>query len=181
MHIPATRVPPALKHGAYSKAALLPGDDPAAFEDLHRGLIAEFTPHGRMEEETVATLAHLMWRRQNLAKFGIGLSHLEEGLGAAAQESQQHDNSKEGDKPISAIEKLYRAGEQLHKTAEENRKGAAAVEFLDLTMKKLEVEDRLDAMIDRLIKRLLFVRGLKSITSSAPTVSPSSAKRLPPI
>jgi len=72
MPIPATRVPPALKHGAYSKAALLPGEDPAAFKDLHRGLIAEFTPHGRMEEETVTTLAHQIWRRQNLAKFEIG-------------------------------------------------------------------------------------------------------------
>src|SRR5262249_32203121 len=50
MPIPATRVPPALKHGAYSKAALLPGEDPAAFDDLHRDLIAEFTPHGRMED-----------------------------------------------------------------------------------------------------------------------------------
>jgi hypothetical protein len=102
MPIPATRVPPALKHGAYSKAALLPGEDPAAFEDLHRGLIAEFSPHGRMEEETVSTLAHLMWRSQNLAKFEIGqLSHLLVGdLGAAAEETRQHENSKEGDSLI---------------------------------------------------------------------------------
>jgi hypothetical protein len=181
MPIPATRVPPALKHGAYSKAALLLGEDPAAFEDLHRGLIAEITPHGRMEEETVATLAHLMWRRQNLAKFEIGqLSDLlAKDLRAAADESQQYENSKEDGRRTSWLDKLD-GEQQLQKTAEENRK-AAAVESLDLTMKQLQVEERLDAMIDRLIKRLLLVRGVKSIMSSAPTVSPSSAKRVPPI
>ena len=32
---------PALKHGAYSATAVLPGERRAAFEKLHRGLIAE--------------------------------------------------------------------------------------------------------------------------------------------
>jgi hypothetical protein len=162
MSIPATRVSPALKHGAYSKTALLPGEDPAAFEELHKGLVAEFTPHGRMEEETVAIIAHAMWRRQNLAKFEFGrlFDLVAECAGAAAEESQQHSNK------LSLFEKLDRDSQDRHKTAEENRKGVAAVEFLDLTMKKLEVEERLDALIDRLIKRLLLLKGLKSIRSS---------------
>jgi hypothetical protein len=187
MPIPATRIPPALKHGAYSKAALLPGEDPAAFEELHRGLVAEFKPNGRMEEEIIATIAHLMLRKQNLAKFEVGqlFDLRDESVRAAVQESQQYENSKEDDRPfarsLSWTEKLHRAAQQQDKMAEENRKRAAAVEFLNLTMKKLDVEERLEARIDRLIKRLLFVRGLKSITSSAPTVSPSSTKRLPPI
>ena len=47
-------------------------------------------------------------------------------------------------------------------------------------MKELDVEERLDAMIDRLIKRLLFLRGLKSVTSSEVMALPSSApKSLP--
>jgi hypothetical protein len=46
---------------------------------------------------------------------------------------------------------------------------------LNRLMKELDVEERLDAMIDRLIKRLLFVMGLKSITPSAATASPSTA------
>ena len=175
MPIPATRVPTALKHGAYSKSALLPGEDPAAFEDLHRGLIAEFTPHGRMEEETVAIIARLMWRRQNLAKLEIGqLSHLlMEDLGAAAEEPRQHENSKADD---SWIGKLHTAQRQQNKIAKENRKVAATVESLDLTMKQLQVEERLDSMIDRQLKRLLLVRGVKTIMSSAPTVLPSSAE-----
>src|SRR5262245_43279490 len=100
MPLQAKRVPPALKHGAYSKTVLLPGEDPAEYEELHRELIAEFAPNGRMEEETAATIAHVMWRRQNLAKFEIGqLSDLlAKGLGAAADESRQHENSKEDDR-----------------------------------------------------------------------------------
>jgi len=42
---------------------------------------------------------------------------------------------------------------------------------VDCLMKELEVQDRLDSMIDKCLKRLLFVRGLKSI-SSAPAPAP---------
>jgi hypothetical protein len=50
------------------------------------------------------------------------------------------------------------------------------VAVLSRLLKELEVEERLDAMIDRLIKRLLFVRGLKSITPSEVMPSASSAR-----
>ena len=53
MSIKAKRLPSALKHGAYSEAAPLPGEDPAEFKALHEGLIADLRPNGRMEEETV--------------------------------------------------------------------------------------------------------------------------------
>ena len=39
----------------------------------------------------------------------------------------------------------------------------------DYLFNELEVIDRLDALIDRCIKRLLMVRGVKSITPSGPT------------
>ena len=61
----------ALKHGAYAMRALLPGEDPAAFEKLHRELIAEIVPAGAFEDETVLTLTRLMWRRQNLGTFRV--------------------------------------------------------------------------------------------------------------
>jgi hypothetical protein len=37
---------PALKHGAYSATALLPGENPADFRELHQCLIAELAPGG---------------------------------------------------------------------------------------------------------------------------------------
>jgi hypothetical protein len=41
---------------------------------------------------------------------------------------------------------------------------------LDGLMKELASEERLEAMIDRCLKRLLFLRGLKSLPSAASSV-----------
>ena len=65
------RIPAAFKHGAYAATTVLPGEDPAAFEKLHRDLIAEFGPNGALENDIVATLARLLWRKQNLETFRI--------------------------------------------------------------------------------------------------------------
>jgi hypothetical protein len=71
-HVDETnKVHPALKHAGYSATTLLPGEDSAAFEKLHRDLIAEFTPVGALEEDIVADMARLTWRKQNLATFQI--------------------------------------------------------------------------------------------------------------
>jgi hypothetical protein len=47
---------------------------------------------------------------------------------------------------------------------------------IDRLMKDLNVLDRLDSMIDRALKRLLYVRGLKSLSS---TSTSTSTMRLP--
>jgi hypothetical protein len=65
------KVHPALKHGGYAATGLLPGEDPVAFEKLHRELIAELVPNGALEDDIVATIAHLVWRKQNLSTFRI--------------------------------------------------------------------------------------------------------------
>jgi hypothetical protein len=72
---------PALKHAAYSATTLLSGEDPVAFGNLHRRLIAEFGPVGALEEDIVSQIAHLVWRKQNLAIFRIAsraTEHFEE-------------------------------------------------------------------------------------------------------
>ena len=50
MAIRVKKLFPALKHGAYSATGLLPGEDRAAFEKLHRDLQAELRPDGPFEE-----------------------------------------------------------------------------------------------------------------------------------
>jgi hypothetical protein len=162
------RVSPSLKHGAYSQAWLLPGEDPDEFEELHRGLIAEFGPNGRFEEETVASIARLMWRRQNVAMFEIGqlatyVAHFEK---AAAQQIGEPPDSKEDAQMISDVEKIIEENRRTHKAKESDQEKAGAKLLsvfktlaLNRLMKELEVEERLDGMIDRLIKRLLFVRA----------------------
>src|SRR5271163_763486 len=57
---------PAFKHGAYSAVTILPGESAAEFEKLHEELIAELAPSGALEHNIVATIAQLVWRRQNL-------------------------------------------------------------------------------------------------------------------
>jgi hypothetical protein len=65
------RFHPALKHAAYSGTTLLPGEDPAAFAKLHAELIGEFAPVGPLEEEIVSSVAHLIWRKQNLSTYRL--------------------------------------------------------------------------------------------------------------
>ena len=62
---------PALKHGAYSALAVLPGESQAAFEKLHRDQIAELAPSGGLEHDIVLTIARLRWRKQNLGTLRI--------------------------------------------------------------------------------------------------------------
>jgi hypothetical protein len=62
---------PALRHGGFATTTILPGESAAEFEKQHRKLIAELTPNGALEEDIVATMARLLWRKQNLATFRI--------------------------------------------------------------------------------------------------------------
>jgi hypothetical protein len=62
---------PALKHGGYCAIGLLPGENRAAFEELHRDLQAELCPDGPFEGDIVADIARCMWRKKNLSTFRI--------------------------------------------------------------------------------------------------------------
>jgi hypothetical protein len=61
----------ALKHAGFSATSVLPGESAAEFEKLHQALISEFRPNGALEEDTVASLAHLLWRKKNLVTFRL--------------------------------------------------------------------------------------------------------------
>ena len=71
MSVRFKKVHPALKHGGYIATSLLPGEDRAAFEKLHRDLVAEFNPVGALEKDIIADVARLTWRKQNLAILRI--------------------------------------------------------------------------------------------------------------
>jgi hypothetical protein len=51
--------------------SLLPGEDPAEFEKLHKALVAEYAPTGQHEHEIVETIARLMWRKRCLWSYGL--------------------------------------------------------------------------------------------------------------
>ncbi len=50
------------KHGLYSKALIIPGEDPALFEALRTDLAAEHSPVGLTEELLVDEVAQHYWR-----------------------------------------------------------------------------------------------------------------------
>jgi hypothetical protein len=59
----------AMKHGAYTKKTLLPGESAGDWEDLKTRLWSEWAPDGPTEEFFVGQLAELMWRRERIARY----------------------------------------------------------------------------------------------------------------
>ena len=159
----------ALKHAGYSATSILPGESAAEFAKLHQDLIAEFSANGAFEDETVAAMAHLVWRKKNLATFRIAAlaqhrltqirGAMVPGMGLPASDESV------------AFERAFIEKWQAAETQARNELGElyALVEMgdevtVDRLLKELQVQDRLDALIDRCIKRLLLVRGLKSMS-----------------
>jgi hypothetical protein len=164
---------PALKHGGYSTTTLLPGEDPASFKKLHQALIAELAPSGELEKDIVAAMARFVWRRKNLLTFRLAefsrkrlseirfkcipqpdyLMTLDEDEPDPAEVARGEEAAT--DQARSELGDMYELAE------------IGEIATIDQLMKELAVEERLDAMIDKCLKRLLFVRGLKSISSSS--------------
>jgi hypothetical protein len=172
MPIRIDRLHPAVKHGAYSATAVLPGESRAEFEKLHRDLIAECAPSGVLEDDIVMTIARLVWRKQNLTTLRIAkLAELRRG--AIRSEKLDTVFYRPAD-PVKHEEQIQAAEDQARKelgeTYELSKVGEAAT-FDGLT-KELEIQERLDAAIARCIKQLLMVRGVKSVTAAPPSEIP---------
>jgi len=68
----------ALKHGAYSQAIIIIGEDPAAFEALQAGMMESLNPIGLLEERLVDRLSALFWRIERAGRAendAMRLSH----------------------------------------------------------------------------------------------------------
>jgi hypothetical protein len=194
---------PALKHGGYSTTAILPTESVAEFEKLHRDLISEFVPNGALADDIVATITRLVWRKQNLATFRtaevarfeyeIVMSRefyrmLPEQTPPPEFRGRAEAYGEADAIEIEAIDDVARKelGDDAYKLA---IVGEGAT--VDGLMNDLKVRERLNGMIERCLKRLLFVKGLKSIlapSSSLPLKrltgspgAPASAKRSMPV
>jgi hypothetical protein len=163
----------ALKHGAFSATAILPGEDPAALKELHQKLIAELTPVGALEDHIVWTIARLVWRKEHLATLRIGELVLEHESRIQAQKSQFELLEMEKYSAERREATMQAAEDQARKDLGANYElvEIGEVATVDRLLQDLAVEERVDAMIDKCLKRLLFLRGLKSlrpVSSSAP-------------
>ena len=172
MRARARKIPSALKHGAYTVLDVLPGEDSAKFSKLHRNLIAELAPTGPLEQDIVATIARLVWRKQNRATL-----HMPNGVDEPSSESpeevyrrmtgKEKKNSGGASDAVVAA-KLYT---RIVSGPGPLAGNSASTPYDDLN-KDLEIEDRFGVLIDKCLKRLLFLRGLKSISSTSPAPPP---------
>jgi hypothetical protein len=136
----------AFRHGAYSATAVLPGEDEEAFRELHQKIIAELAPVGALEEDLVGTIARVLWRKQNLAILRI------------VEFAREHGVEFRAERPSFRMERL------LDQTREELGEDYELVEIGETAtvgrlLEDLQVEEKLDATIDKCLKRLLFLRG----------------------
>jgi len=164
--------PPALKHAGFSSNSVLAGEDASEFEDFRRGIVAEFNLAGALEIETGNSVAHLSWRKKNLGIFGIA-QRLQQRMGQirdAYLAGLTGDAEKSGATEFEEnFKKKWQAAEA--QARKEFGEYYGLVELgdeatLEGLAKQLVIQDRLDSMIDRDLRRLLLIRGLKSLTTA---------------
>jgi hypothetical protein len=191
---------PALKHGGYSTTTILPTESVAEFEKLHKDLTSELVPNGALADDIVATITRMVWRKRNLltfriadvARFNYEIVMRREFCRMLPEQTPprefqgRHYSEADAEK-LKAINDVARKelGDDAYKLA---KVGKTAT--VDGIMNDLEVRERLNATIERGLKRLLFVKGLESILapSSLPSKrlagfprAPASAKRSMPV
>jgi hypothetical protein len=177
------RIPSALKHGIYSAMGLLPTEDPAEFEKFKQEIFDEYVPVGPSERNTVENMACKMWRRQNLFTYCL-----------AKRARDRHSSIYSELWPPAPWEMPLLQGEEtrsadelkaLRKRADEQARielgsavalveigEVASIEYME---KELAMMERLDAAITRDQKSLLYVRVIKSMSSSG-AVAPSQPR-----
>jgi hypothetical protein len=159
---------------------------------LHQALIAELAPTGALEENIVADIARLVWRKQNLATFRRA-----EDVRTVWFELREKnfygkfpDAPATSDSPWSMLSDSERAkvvettDAMLDHARKKLGKDFRLVEIGDTAtveglLRDLQIEERLDALIDKYLKRLLFLRGLKSISHQPPLQPLSSVLQVP--
>lgn len=146
--------PSALKHGAFSKILFLPGEDPAEFDQLLDELNSEFQPTGRAEEEIIEELARAKWvaRRQPLFQHVTIL-----------QMKKKRENSYEYVRVDGKLCKKRVDPPKPAETVDEALLELGEIVTLDYVAKELDVDAKLQAKIDRLLRRFWQIRVEKQL------------------
>jgi hypothetical protein len=174
-------VPSALKHGIYSAIGLLPTEDAVEFEKFKQEIFDDYKPVGRSEQIIVTEIACLQWRLEHLPTYGVAMrarerhSAIHSKLTPSARFSfpsilsfEEPESEPRSPEELEALRKSVakEARTKLGRAIELVKIGdVATIEHLE---KELGIRERLHGMIARLEKRLLFLRGIKSISSSLP-------------
>jgi hypothetical protein len=173
---------PALKHAGYCAATILPGEDAAAFNRLHQKVVAEFNPAGPLEESIVADMARLMWRKENLATYQlaprikeyceqIALKNVKAAPPKSCLSMDEFDGSPEYQEQLREATGMAERQVRLELGEICSLMDIGELATIAGLMNELNVIERLDGLIDRCLKRLLMVRGVKSLSLTSPSDS----------
>jgi hypothetical protein len=166
-------IPPALKHGLYSGMTVLPQEDRAEFEEFRRSVFAEYEPNGPTEEEIVQEMSRLLWRKRNLVTYRMAEKATRTHLSILERltPSRGLDPILHGLTPSPEEEKERR---ELREYADQQARTELGPWFdlveighvatTDHLLNEFAMIERINSMVDRCLKRLLMVRGIKSIS-----------------
>jgi hypothetical protein len=177
--------PNALKHGAFSKILILPGEDPEDYNKLESGLFAEYQPSGCSEEETIREIARSFWQERRMTLY-------EHVKFLRAQKSKSRDMASDPlEAAFAAISvKLEEMGERdeiilppsafppapinmAEKSDEDALLELGELVTFDYLDKQLDVASKLHSKIDRLFKRFFQMKGTKPLMGLAATPAPA--------
>ena len=118
----------AIRHGFYSRATLLPSEDPEAYEELKDQIWSDLQPQNGLEAIYVREIVDCTWRLQRLSLVEVSVlfcqshsfSGKQNGLGFAFLNDAQGSNaiSKLSTCEASITRRLHRSMEQLRKLRE---------------------------------------------------------------
>lgn len=162
-------LPPALKHGAFSATTILPGESESKFKKLHQRIIAELDLKGVLEQEIGLSLAHRIWRKKNLAIF-LTAEHAQARFTDIQMSLQETGVTNLFEKARPAAEKQAR--QELGEAYDLVEIGEGVT--LDSLARQLAILERLDRGIEADYRRLLLVRGVKSLSVAPKPVARES-------
>jgi hypothetical protein len=215
------KYPNAQKHGVFAATAILPGEDPREFDELHSALIAEWAPNGATEEEAVLSMAKGAWRKRRVQKFievqitrnQLDPNHasFDETLGLrgfAALLQCQPDTAFEYASRCLRPDKVsfFRSEFLRSKYTSTSRWAQAIIDEInsmpesvelpgeagnvvrsfqffatvsdDFFKQEFALDERLDAMIDRAIKRLAQIKAMKQMLGQTSTERTNDRPRI---
>jgi|ERR1700722_2559159 hypothetical protein len=180
---------PPLKHGAYAKMDVLPGERLADFEKLHQEVIDDLQPSGPLENDIVLTITRLLWRKQRIEILNVARKLAVRRDEIIEQEYRRRDIDVHGSRFRTEIydgeEADNAAREEAEAAGEQKAKHELGEQYLlidntDATiegvLERLAVAERLDEMVARNLKRYILMKGIKSVIDAPSAQRPKIPK-----
>jgi len=171
----------AWKHGGYSNLGVLPGENAKEFRRLYQSLIEEYEPSGPTECDAVLSLANCMWRKSRLTIYAqtaaasaklndvdplqAALDAYEAGRRARWDNDSPSVEEQEDSRDEESVSEKETGEEDSTKeeTVEQQLAKLAPQITPEKLIQEIELAGRLDARIDRLLKRIFQLKTAKQM------------------